>query len=59
MNVGTVSTDLEAVTEVTVRGPGGEEKRVEAVVDTGYGGTLTLPARLIATSGFPSTVRVG
>lgn len=47
MSVGKVNADLEAVTEATVRGPGGAERRVKAVIDTGYGGTLTLPLHII------------
>jgi clan AA aspartic protease len=34
-----------------VRGPEGQEQEIEAVIDTGFDGTLTLPPALITTLG--------
>jgi clan AA aspartic protease len=48
MLTGTVNAFREAVLRLAVPGPGGEERAVEAVVDTGYDGSLTLPPRLVA-----------
>jgi clan AA aspartic protease len=48
MITGVVTDDREAVIRVTVRGPLGQEQEVEAVVDTGFDGWLSLPSSLIA-----------
>lgn len=40
---GIVNADLEAVVTVPVSGPAGQMRIVEAVIDTGYNGLLTLP----------------
>ena len=45
---GFVNTELEAVVPLSLRGPEGREVEVEAVVDTGYTGYLTLPPPLVA-----------
>jgi clan AA aspartic protease len=37
----------EAVIRLSVRGSGGERQRIEAVIDTGFTGYLTLPPRVI------------
>jgi len=34
-----------------VLGPGGQTEEIEAVIDTGFNGSLTLPANLIASLG--------
>ena len=44
---GQVTPSREAVIRVLVRGPRGQEAQVEAVIDTGFNGFLTLPAQLI------------
>jgi len=44
-----VNDRLEAVLPLRVRGLGGVEVEVEAVVDTGYTGSMTLPATVVAT----------
>jgi clan AA aspartic protease len=49
---GKVNARLEAVVPLRVRGPSGVEASVEAVVDTGYTGSLTLPAATVAALGF-------
>jgi clan AA aspartic protease len=38
----------EARIDVIVRGAGGREREVEAVIDTGFTGSLTLPPSLVA-----------
>lgn len=48
---GVVSTDYEAVIRLEVQGPAGQKREVDAVVDTGYNGFLTLPPRLITALG--------
>jgi clan AA aspartic protease len=48
---GTVNAQLEAVLRLRVRGPGGAEDVVEAVIDTGYTGSLTLPTSVAASLG--------
>lgn len=48
MMTGTVSASREASISLTVRGPTGRQRRVEAVIDTGFSQWLTLPPALIA-----------
>jgi clan AA aspartic protease len=48
MITGIVTANREAVIEVDVAGPGGDSRRIRAVIDSGYTGFLTLPARMIA-----------
>ena len=45
---GKVNERLEAAIALTVGGAPGSESRVDAVIDTGYSGQLTLPPRLDA-----------
>jgi clan AA aspartic protease len=47
MITGVVRSD-EARIRLKIRGPRGHEREIEAVVDTGYTGLLTLPPALIA-----------
>jgi clan AA aspartic protease len=51
MITGVVTASLQAIIRLTVRGPEGQEREVEAVIDTGFDGTLTLPPGLIAALG--------
>jgi predicted aspartyl protease len=51
MICGTVNVRREAI--VRVRGPGGAEQDVDAVVDSGFTASLTLPATVVATLGLP------
>ena len=44
---------MEALLQLTVRDAGGQPLDVEAVIDTGFNGFLTLPAALIAALGLP------
>jgi predicted aspartyl protease len=47
MIVGVVNRENEAVIQVTVRGPLGRDATVAAIIDTGFGGALTLPPDLV------------
>ena len=51
MITGIVTDDREAVISLTLRGPDGKEQELEAVIDTGFDGSLTLPSALVATLG--------
>ena len=43
----------EALVRVTVCSPGGQEQEIEAVIDTGFDGSLTLPLAYIMSLGLP------
>lgn len=51
MIAGVVSADYEAVVRLEVQGPAGQKREVDAVVDTGYNGFLTLPPHFITALG--------
>jgi clan AA aspartic protease len=53
--VGVVRPGREAVIWVTVRGPGGGVREIDAIVDTGFNGFVTLPSRLVDALGLTST----
>ncbi|MFQ5760439.1 MAG: clan AA aspartic protease [Acidiferrobacterales bacterium] len=53
MIVGTVNNFREAVIGLIVHGSGGQNQQIEAVVDTGFNGSLSLPPALIDLLGFP------
>lgn len=53
MITGFVTADREAIIRLTVRGPAGQHQQVEAVIDTGFDGWLSLPTTLIVTLGLP------
>ena len=53
MMQGLISADREAVLRLRVRGPDGREETVEAIIDTGFNGFLTLPAALISNLALP------
>ena len=44
---GTVNAHLEAVVTLPLLGPSGQAREVDAVVDTGFNGYLTLPPMLM------------
>ena len=46
MILGTVNDSYEAVISLTVQGPTGRAREVEAVIDTGFTGFLSLPSAL-------------
>jgi clan AA aspartic protease len=48
---GQVNSNLEAVILLTVLGPYGEAREIEAIIDTGFSGYLTLPPEIITTLG--------
>ena len=54
---GVVNGFLEAVVSLPVRGPEGREREIEAVIDTGYSGNLSLPEDLVAELGLPFVIR--
>ena len=50
---GFVNANHEAVLPLSLRGPEGQAREVNAVIDTGHGGSLTLPPALVAELGLP------
>ena len=50
---GTVNGYLEAVVRLTLRGPAGQERDIDAVIDTGFSGFLTLPPTIVEELGLP------
>ena len=53
MILGTVNDAYEAAIPLTVRGPMGQSREVEAVIDTGFTGFLSLPSALATELGLP------
>ena len=45
---GFVNANREAIVPLSLRGPEGQTREVNAVIDTGYSGALTLPHALVA-----------
>ena len=45
---GVVNADYEAVVSFPLYGPAGQTREIEAVIDTGYNGFLTLPTATVA-----------
>lgn len=50
MIIGVVKSDAARI-RITVKGPGGREEDVDAVVDTGYTAALTLPKAVVTALG--------
>ena len=50
---GVVNATYEAVVTLSLIGPSGPARQVEAVIDTGYTGFLTLPPSLVEELGLP------
>ena len=50
---GVVSPDYEAVISLSLRGPSGLEREVDAVVDTGFNSFLTLPPEVVTELALP------
>ena len=53
MIIGIITADREAIIRFPVRDQGGQEQEIEAVIDTGFNGYLTLPDVLVAALGLP------
>ena len=50
---GAVNAAYEAVIPLTVQGPAGQTQDIEAVIDTGFSGFLTLPSGAVVELGLP------
>lgn len=50
MITGFVNSHYEAIVQFLIRGPKGKQE-IEAIIDTGFNGSLTLPSSLIASLG--------
>ena len=50
---GAVNASYELIVPLSLRGPTGQTLEVEAVVDTGYNGLLTLPPPVVTDLGLP------
>ena len=48
---GIVNAAYEAIVTIPLRGPDGQSRDVDAVIDTGYNGFLTLPTTLVGELG--------
>ena len=51
MITGVVTDRREAFIRLRVRGPAGQDQEIEAVIDTGFDGWLSLPSSIIAQLG--------
>jgi len=51
MITGVVTADRQAIIRMTVCGPAGQEHEIEAIIDTGFDGWLSLPSSLIVLLG--------
>jgi len=51
MITGVVTADRQAIIHLMVRGPGGQEQEIEAIIDTGFDGWLSLPSSVIVSLG--------
>ena len=51
MITGLVNSNREATIRLAVRSPGGRVSEVEAIIDTGFDGFITLPPALVAALG--------
>ena len=57
MIAGSVNRDREAIVRLVIVGPQGREREVEAIVDTGYTGSLTLPSEVAFDLDLPYLMR--
>jgi len=51
MIMGVVTDDRQAIIHLMVRGPTGQEQEIEAIIDTGFDGWLSLPSSIIVPLG--------
>ena len=54
---GVVNSAFDAVVNLVIRGSSGRAREIEAVIDTGYNGFLTLPPALVSELGLPLVTR--
>lgn len=57
MITGVVNERHEATIRIVVHHPNGQEQEVEAILDTGFSGSLTLPLDVITALGLPWRTR--
>jgi clan AA aspartic protease len=48
---GRVNSSLEAVVSLWIGGPGGRSLKTDAIIDTGFSGTLSVPREVVASLG--------
>jgi len=53
MITGFVNASREAIIEVLVRGPNQQEYKIEAIIDTGFNGSISLPPRIVDSLDLP------
>ena len=51
MITGVVRDECQAIIHLIVRGPAGQEQEIEAIIDTGFDGWLSLPSSIIVLLG--------
>ncbi len=51
MITGIVNANNEAVVRLRLQGPAGQEQEIEAIIDTGFNGSLTLPPSIVQALG--------
>ena len=51
MIIGVVNAHTEATVRLIVQAAGGREQEIEAILDTGFNGSLTLPPAVVASLG--------
>ena len=58
MMSGQVNAHLEPILNVTIHGPTGISRTISALIDTGFGGELTLPISVIRVLALPLSGRI-
>ncbi len=54
MIIGRVNARLQSIVSITIRGPQAQEQTLEARVDSGFNGWLTLPPDIVTQLGLPA-----